>query len=76
VVAPPVLPPLDGLERGEQRLRRQRGAHGDDGVHVIGLRPLADVRAAATIPGRGLARRFLAAARGQRIRRTRTHVAH
>jgi 2-amino-4-hydroxy-6-hydroxymethyldihydropteridine diphosphokinase len=38
------------------------------------LRPLADVDAAARIPGRGLARRYLPAVRGQRIARTRTHV--
>jgi len=38
------------------------------------LRPLADVWRAATIPGRGLARRFRAAVRSQRIVRTRTHV--
>jgi 2-amino-4-hydroxy-6-hydroxymethyldihydropteridine diphosphokinase len=36
------------------------------------LRPLADVCAAATIPGRGLARRFLGAVRHQRIARTRS----
>jgi 2-amino-4-hydroxy-6-hydroxymethyldihydropteridine diphosphokinase len=39
------------------------------------LRPLADVAAVATIPGRGLARRFLGAVRDQRIARTRTHFA-
>jgi 2-amino-4-hydroxy-6-hydroxymethyldihydropteridine diphosphokinase len=38
------------------------------------LRPLADVDAAARIPGRGLARRYLASLRGQRIAHTRTHV--
>lgn len=38
------------------------------------LRPLADVDAAARIPGRGLARRYRALVRGQRIARTRTHV--
>jgi 2-amino-4-hydroxy-6-hydroxymethyldihydropteridine diphosphokinase len=36
------------------------------------LRPLADVAAQATIPGRGLARRFLGAVRDQRIARTRS----
>jgi len=36
------------------------------------LRPLVDVAAQATIPGRGLARRFLGALRGQRIARTRS----
>jgi 7,8-dihydro-6-hydroxymethylpterin-pyrophosphokinase len=37
------------------------------------LRPLLDVDAVATIPGQGLARRFLPGVRGQRIARTRTH---
>jgi 2-amino-4-hydroxy-6-hydroxymethyldihydropteridine diphosphokinase len=37
------------------------------------LRPLADVAEAATIPGRGLARRYLANVRDQRIARTRSH---
>jgi len=36
------------------------------------LRPLLDVAPAARIPGRGIARRYLAHVRGQRIRRTRT----
>ena len=37
------------------------------------LRPLVDVAAVATIPGRGLARRFLCTVRDQRIARTRSH---
>jgi 2-amino-4-hydroxy-6-hydroxymethyldihydropteridine diphosphokinase len=37
------------------------------------LRPLADIAGVATIPGRGLARRFLINVRDQRIARTRTH---
>ena len=37
------------------------------------LRPLLDVDAAATIPGQGLARRFLSRVREQQIARTRTH---
>jgi len=36
------------------------------------LRPLMDIASAARIPGRGLARSYLADVRGQRIRRTRT----
>jgi 2-amino-4-hydroxy-6-hydroxymethyldihydropteridine diphosphokinase len=40
------------------------------------LRPLADVAPAATITGRGLARRHLARVRGQRIAPTRTHYQH
>jgi 2-amino-4-hydroxy-6-hydroxymethyldihydropteridine diphosphokinase len=38
------------------------------------LRPLADIDAAVTIPGRGLARRYLASVSGQRIAHTRSHV--
>ena len=38
------------------------------------LRPLAEVAPAATIPGRGLARRALAKVKHQRIARTRTHA--
>jgi len=38
------------------------------------LRPLADVWKGATIPGRGLARRFRAGVRSQRISRTRSHI--
>ena len=38
------------------------------------LRPLADVDATIRIPGRGLARRYLASVCGQRIARTRSHV--
>ena len=37
------------------------------------LRPLLDVDAVATIPGHGLARRFLTDVRDQRIARTRAH---
>ena len=40
------------------------------------LRPLADIAPAVTIPGRGLARRFLAGVRDQRIARTRTAFPH
>lgn len=38
------------------------------------LKPLADAAPAATIPGRGLARRALAQVKHQRIARTRTHA--
>jgi hypothetical protein len=37
------------------------------------LAPLTDIAPAVTIPGRGLARRFLPDLRAQRITRTRTH---
>jgi 2-amino-4-hydroxy-6-hydroxymethyldihydropteridine diphosphokinase len=69
---------LDLLLYGRRRIRLAGLTVPHPRMHerAFVLRPLADVRAAATIPGRGLARRFLAAARDQRIRRTRTHVAH
>ena len=38
------------------------------------LKPVTDIAPAITIPGRGLARHFLARVRGQRIRRTRAHL--
>ncbi|MGE5103617.1 MAG: 2-amino-4-hydroxy-6-hydroxymethyldihydropteridine diphosphokinase [Betaproteobacteria bacterium] len=37
------------------------------------LKPLTDIAPAVTIPGRGLARRFLPKTRAQRISRTRSH---
>ena len=37
------------------------------------LRPLVDIAAATTIPGRGLARHYLLCVRDQRIARTRSH---
>ena len=40
------------------------------------LRPLLDIAPATRIPGRGLARSFLADVRGQRIRRTRSVRIH
>jgi 2-amino-4-hydroxy-6-hydroxymethyldihydropteridine diphosphokinase len=69
---------LDLLLYGRRRIRLAGLTVPHPRMHerAFVLRPLADVCAAATIPGRGLARRFLAAARDQRIRRTRTHVAH
>ena len=39
---------------------------------AFALRPLMDIASTARIPGRGLARSYLADVRGQRIRRTRT----
>ncbi len=40
------------------------------------LRPLVDIAPAVAIPGRGLARKWLATTSGQRIARTRTHTGH
>ena len=68
---------LDLLLYGRRRIRLPGLTVPHPRMHerAFVLRPLADVAVAATIPGRGLARRFLPAVRGQRIARTRTHLA-
>jgi 2-amino-4-hydroxy-6-hydroxymethyldihydropteridine diphosphokinase len=67
---------LDLLIYGRRRIRQPGLTVPHPRMHerAFVLRPLADVAAAATIPGRGLARRYRAAVRGQRIARTRSHV--
>jgi len=40
------------------------------------LRPLTDIAATVTVPGRGLARRYLGAVQDQRILRTRVHASY
>jgi 2-amino-4-hydroxy-6-hydroxymethyldihydropteridine diphosphokinase len=67
---------LDLLLYGRRRIRLPGLTLPHPRMHerAFVLRPLADLAPAATIPGRGLARRFLGAVRGQRIARTRTHV--
>jgi 2-amino-4-hydroxy-6-hydroxymethyldihydropteridine diphosphokinase len=67
---------IDVLLFGRRRIRLPGLAVPHPRMHerAFVLRPLADVDAAARIPGRGLARRYLPAVRGQRIARTRTHV--
>jgi 2-amino-4-hydroxy-6-hydroxymethyldihydropteridine diphosphokinase len=66
---------LDLLLYGARRLRSPRLTVPHPRMHerAFVLKPLTDLAPAATIPGRGLARRFLRDVRGQRIRRTRTH---
>jgi 2-amino-4-hydroxy-6-hydroxymethyldihydropteridine diphosphokinase len=68
---------LDLLLYGRRRIRLPELTVPHPRMHerAFVLRPLADVCAAATIPGRGLAHRFRAAVRDQRIRRTRPGVA-
>jgi 2-amino-4-hydroxy-6-hydroxymethyldihydropteridine diphosphokinase len=68
---------LDLLLYGRRRVRLRGLTVPHPRMHerAFVLRPLADVAVAVTIPGRGLARRFLGTVRGQRIVRTRTHLA-
>jgi 2-amino-4-hydroxy-6-hydroxymethyldihydropteridine diphosphokinase len=67
---------LDLLLYGRRRLRSPRLTVPHPRMHerAFVLRPLTDVAATATIPGRGLARRYLPAVRTQRIARTRAHA--
>jgi 2-amino-4-hydroxy-6-hydroxymethyldihydropteridine diphosphokinase len=67
---------LDLLLYGRRRIRLPGLTVPHPRMHerAFVLRPLADLSPAATIPGRGLARRFLVAVRGQRIARTGTHA--
>jgi 2-amino-4-hydroxy-6-hydroxymethyldihydropteridine diphosphokinase len=69
---------LDLLLYGRRRLRVPGLTVPHPRMHerAFVLRPLTDIAAVATIPGRGLARRFLRAVRSQRIARTRTHFPH
>ena len=65
---------IDLLLYGRRRIRA-RGLtvpHPRMHLRAFVLRPLLDVDAIATIPGQGLARRFLSEVRDQRIARTRT----
>jgi len=66
---------LDLLLYGARRIRSPQLTLPHPRMHerAFVLRPLTDVAPDVIIPGRGLARRFLPAVRGQRIARTRTH---
>ena len=67
---------IDVLLYGRRRIRTTDLTIPHPRMHerAFVLRPLADIDAAVTIPGRGLARRYLASVRGQRIAHTRSHV--
>jgi len=66
---------VDLLLFGRRRIRSPGLAVPHPRMHerAFVLRPLADIAPGATIPGRGLARRYLRTVRNQRIARTRTH---
>ena len=66
---------IDLLLYGRRRIRAPGLTVPHPRMHLRAfvLRPLLDVHAVATIPGHGLARRFLPDVRDQRIARTRTH---
>jgi 2-amino-4-hydroxy-6-hydroxymethyldihydropteridine diphosphokinase len=66
---------IDLLLYGRRRIRAQGLTVPHPRMHLRAfvLRPLLDVDAVATIPGQGLARRFLTGVRDQRIARTRMH---
>jgi len=67
---------LDLLLYGRRRVRLSALTVPHPRMHerAFVLRPLVDLSPSATIPGRGLARRFLRAVRDQRVSRTRSHV--
>jgi 2-amino-4-hydroxy-6-hydroxymethyldihydropteridine diphosphokinase len=66
---------LDLLLYGRRRMQLPGLAVPHPRMHerAFVLRPLVELDPTATIPGRGLARRDLAAIRGQRVARTRSH---
>ena len=66
---------LDLLLVGKRRLRRSELTLPHPRMHerAFVLVPLLEIAPAATIPGRGAARRWLRGIRGQRVARTRTH---
>jgi 2-amino-4-hydroxy-6-hydroxymethyldihydropteridine diphosphokinase len=67
---------LDLLLYGARRIRLPQLTVPHPRMHerAFVLKPLTDLAPAATIPGRGLARRFLAQVRQQRVRRMRAEL--
>jgi 2-amino-4-hydroxy-6-hydroxymethyldihydropteridine diphosphokinase len=66
---------LDLLLYGARRMRTPAMTLPHPRMHerAFVLKPLTDIAPAVTIPGRGVARRFLPKTRAQRISRTRSH---
>jgi len=69
---------LDLLLYGARTLRTGRLSLPHPRMHerAFVLRPLTEIAPAVRVPGRGLARRWLARAAGQRIAPTRAHILH
>jgi 2-amino-4-hydroxy-6-hydroxymethyldihydropteridine diphosphokinase len=67
---------LDLLMFGHRRLSQSQLSLPHPRMHerAFVLQPLVDIAPAATIPGRGAARRWLRHTRGQRIARTRSYA--
>jgi 2-amino-4-hydroxy-6-hydroxymethyldihydropteridine diphosphokinase len=69
---------LDLLLYGRRRARQHGLTLPHPRLHerAFVLRPLTDIAATVTVPGRGLARRYLGAVQDQRILRTRVHASY
>ena len=69
---------LDLLLYGARRIRNPRLTVPHPRMHerAFVLRPLTEIAPSVRVPGRGLARRWLARTAGQRIAPTRAHILH